>query len=198
MWLSLKLNIILPGKSYVMKKLILIACSFLFVLATQAQITKAELTATGLTCAMCSNAINSSLKELSYVDKVVVDIKKSEYRITFKEGAAVSIDGLKQAVEDAGFSVGKLNLVASFDNVTVANDAHVNYQGNALHFLATKNQTLNGEKTFTVVDKGFVTDKQFKKYAAATKMSCVQTGKAAGCCVDDNIKVGTRIYHVTI
>lgn len=181
-----------------MKRIIFIACSFLFVLATQAQIKKAELTATGLTCAMCSNAINVALKDLSYVDKVVVDIKKSEYRITFKEGADISIDGLKNAVEDAGFSVGKLNITASFDNVAIANDAHVSYKGNTLHFLDTKNQTLNGEKSFTVVDKGFVTDKQFKKYAAATKMSCVQTGKAAGCCVDDDIKEGSRIYHVTI
>lgn len=181
-----------------MKKIIFIACSLLLVVAAQAQIKKAELTATGLTCAMCSNAINSALKELPYVDKIVVDIKQSQYRISFKEGSDVSIDGLKQAVEDAGFSVGKLNVTANFDNVAVSNDAHISYAGTTLHFLETKNQTLNGEKSFTVVDKGFVTDKQFKKYAAATKMSCVQTGKAANCCVDDKVKEGSRIYHVTI
>jgi hypothetical protein len=48
------------------------------------------------------------------------------------------------------------------------------------------------------VDKDFVTAKQFKKISSATKMSCLQTGKAASCCEKEGIPADTRIYHATI
>jgi hypothetical protein len=57
---------------------------------------------------------------------------------------------------------------------------------------------LNGEKTITMVDKDFVTAKEFRKYSAATKMKCILTGKAASCCEKEGLPAGTRIYHVTI
>ena len=72
------------------------------------------------------------------------------------------------------------------------------YNGNVYHFLKVNDQVLTGERTLTVVDKNFLTPKEFKKYAAVTKMSCLQTGKAAPCCIKDGITANTRIYHVTI
>ena len=62
-----------------------------------AQFSKATLQATGLTCAMCSNAINKALMEVPFVQSVRSDIKNSAFNIVFKEGAAVNIDALKQA-----------------------------------------------------------------------------------------------------
>ncbi|HKP33016.1 MAG TPA: heavy metal-associated domain-containing protein, partial [Chitinophagaceae bacterium] len=163
-----------------------------------AQFKSARLQAAGLTCAMCTKAIYQSLKELSFVDNIDTDIKNSEFIVSFKKGMNADPDVMKKAVEDAGFSVSKLKLTGDFDNVKVSNDAHVNISGKTYHFLNTTDQTLNGEKTFTIVDKYFVTTKEFKKYSAATKMMCVQTGKAESCCAKDGITANTRIYHVTI
>jgi copper chaperone CopZ len=181
-----------------MKKLFLIVMIGIMGLQSKAQFTKANLQATGLTCAMCSNAINKALQKVPFVQSVRPDIKNSAFEIVFKPGQHVDIDALKFAVEDAGFSIGTLKLTGSFDNVKIANDEHVKIGTDNFHFLNVSSQVLNGEKTITMVDKDFVTAKEFRKYSAATKMKCIQTGKAASCCEKEGLPAGTRIYHVTI
>ena len=181
-----------------MKKLLMILAIALTALSSNARFTAATLQATGLTCAMCSNAINKALLKVPFVESVKSDIKNSSFAIVFKEDTQVDIDALKNAVEDAGFSVGSLKLTGNFNEVKIAADEHVKIGNDNFHFLNVKSQVLNGEQSITVIDKNFVTEKQFKKYSTATKMSCLQTGKAASCCVKDGIPSGTRIYHVTI
>lgn len=181
-----------------MKKIVLILVAALFVIQTNAQFTKATLQATGLTCAMCSNAINKALQKVSFVESVKSDIKNSSFNIVFKQNAEVNIDALKDAVEDAGFSVGSLKMTGNFTDVKIAADEHVKIGKENFHFLDVTDQTLNGEKTITVVDKNFVTAKQFKKICSLTKMPCVQTGKSAECCSKGGVATGARIYHVTI
>lgn len=183
-----------------MQKIIIFVITFLMLSrSSHAQFSKAKLQATGLTCALCSNAINKAVKQLPFVDNVQSDIKNSAFDISFKNGENIVIDDIKKAVEDAGFSVGSLNITGNFENIAVEKDKHVQIGNNIFHFLSTDAQTLSGEKTITIVDKDFLSAKQFKKIAGASKMSCVQTGKAGGsCCSKDGIKEGARIYHVTI
>ncbi len=181
-----------------MKKLLLILIIALSAAPSQAQFTKATLQATGLTCAMCSNAINKALQKVPFVETIKSDIKNSAFTMAFKADTQVDIDALKDAVEDAGFSIGSLMLTGSFSETKIEKDQHIKIGNENFHFLNVNSQVLNGEQTITVVDKNFVTEKQFKKHSSATKMSCMQTGKAASCCVKDGISAGERVYHVTI
>lgn len=181
-----------------MKKLFFIVLIAFLGLSSQAQFTKATLQATGLTCAMCSNAINKALVKVPFVESVKADIKNSAFHMVFKQGQKVEIDALKDAVEDAGFSVGSLQLTGNFSDIKVENDKHITIDNEVFHFLNTTEQVLNGEKTITVVDKDFLTARQFKKLSSTTKLSCVQTGKTATCCVKDGVPADTRVYHVTI
>lgn len=181
-----------------MKKLLIVVVIALLGTTVNAQFTKATLQATGLTCAMCNNAINKALQKVDFVESVKSDIKNSAFNIVFRSGAAVNIDALKEAVEDAGFSVGSLKLTGTFTDMKIAADQHIKVGEATFHFLEVTEQTLNGEQTITVVDKNFVSAKQFKKISATTKMACVQTGKAGDCCSKEGIDAGTRVYHVTI
>lgn len=181
-----------------MKTIKILAVLLVMATASQAQFKSARLQAAGLTCAMCTKAINEALDQLTFVESLDVDIKNSEFIMDFKDGAEVDPDALKKAVEDAGFSVAKLRLTGNFNNVKLEKDTHVNIEGKTFHFLNANNQTLNGEMTITVVDKYFVSAKDFKKHAAATTMHCVQTGKAESCCPKEKVALNTRIYHVTI
>jgi copper chaperone CopZ len=181
-----------------MKTLLLAIAIMVFAMSSQAQFSRATLQATGLTCAMCSNAINKALQAVPFIETVRSDIKNSAFSIVFKTGSEVDIDAIKKAVEDAGFSVGSLKLTGQFKDVKVANDQHVKIGNANFHFLDVKDQMLNGESTITIVDKDFVTAKQFKKFSAATKMACVKTGKAGNCCTKDGMSAESRIYHVTI
>lgn len=167
-------------------------------IATQAQFKSASLQAAGLTCAMCTKAINKALEQVPFVQQVKVDIKTSSFLMQFKEGVPVDFDAMKKAVEDAGFSVAKLKVTGQFDKVEVQNDTHVQIDGKTFHFLNVGKQTLQGEKSITLVDKDYVSAKEFKKYSAATSMGCVKTGKAQACCTKEGIAADSRIYHVTI
>ena len=181
-----------------MKKLIIISIFAFSGIALKAQFKNAILQASGLTCAMCTKAINTSLEELSFIGSVKADIKNSAFNIVFKPGIAVDIDALKKAVEDAGFSVAKLKLSGTFLNLAVKNDEHVQLNGKTFHFINVKDQTLDGDNMITIIDKNFLTAKEFKKYSAATGMDCIQPGRRVDCCQKGGTGGNSRIYHATI
>ena len=165
---------------------------------SNAQITQVSLQASGLTCSMCSKAVKNALEGVSFVDKVDVDIKNQQYNLSFKQGALVDFDVLGKAVEEAGFSVAKMRVTAAVNKLEVEKDSHIQIGNQYFHFLNVKDKELNGAVSFDLVDKHFVSAKQFKKYASLSKMECVQTGKAARCCTNDKVAGETRIYHAII
>lgn len=181
-----------------MKNLLLILVVLFASLNSKAQFNSASVTAAGLTCAMCTKAIYNSLKEINGVSAVDADIKSSEFRIKFKDGANIDPDALKAAVEDAGFSIAKLKLTGNFNNVDISNDAHVKIDGRVYHFLKVADKPLNGNQTITLVDKNFLPAKEFKKYNSSTNHPCVETGKAEECCAKAGAEHHSRIYHVTL
>lgn len=176
--------------------------SFLFILFlstnVEAHFTGASLQASGLTCSMCSKAVKNALEKVNFVEKVQVDIKNQQYNMTFKQNANVDFDALSKAVEDAGFSVANLKVNANVNNVKLTKDAHIKIDNKYFHFLNAGGKTLNGNTSFTIVDKQFVSAKDFKKHSTASKMECLKTGKAAKCCEAENIAAQTRIYHAVI
>ncbi len=179
-----------------MKKIIFFLIIAIGAMQANAQFSKATLQANGLTCALCSNAINKSLQKVGFVESVKSDIKNTAFNIQFKQGSEVNVDQIRKAVEEAGFSVGSLKLTGDFNNLKVENDKHHKIGNANFHFVNIKDQVLNGEQTITIVDKNFVSDKTFKAMKAATKKDCINTGKASHCCSD--VAQGARIYHTTI
>lgn len=179
-----------------MKKIVGLFAILLVTVQLNAQFTRATLQATGLTCAMCSNAINKALQAKPFVQSVRSDIKNSAFNIVFKENVDVDIDEIRKAVEDAGFGIGSLKLTGNFKDVKIGEDMHAEVEKIHFHFLNVSKPVLDGEQTITVVDKDFLTAKQFKKFSHAANMECIQTGKAGACC--KGVAAGTRIYHVTM
>lgn len=166
--------------------------------AAQAQVTRASLQASGLTCSMCSKAVKQALDGVSFVEKVQVDIKNQQYNLTFKPGAVVDFDALSQAVKDAGFSVAALKVTARVDGLTAQKDEHLKIGSQYFHVLNASGQSLSGETTFSIVDRDFVSAKESKKWSTASKMACVKTGHAASCCAKDALAAKSRVYHVII
>jgi copper chaperone CopZ len=181
-------------------KNIIIIIALLWSIPSFSQIKSASLTASGLTCSMCSKAIYKKLEKIPFVKSVTADVEKSSYSIQFKDGANVVIDDILKAVQDAGFSVASMQVTAHFSNDEVFNDAHIEVGGSTFHFLNVPKQTLNSDKTVTILDKNYVSQSDRKKYAAYTKMKCFETGYMASCCPSGHGDHGThkRVYHVTL
>lgn len=143
-----------------MKKIYLMMASMImmFSITGNAQIVKAEIRATGLTCSMCSNAINKQLKALPEVSNVDTDLNTNTFTVTFKEGNELSPKTLKEKVEKAGFFIGSLVLTAKAETINKSPYILVNDKKNDA-----------AEVQFQVVDKGYVTEKEFKKLSKSYK-----------------------------
>jgi copper chaperone CopZ len=186
-------------KSAIMKKVSFLITFLSIAFISSAQFTKTELQASGLTCSMCSNAINKALKTLPFVASVSTDLNKNMFTITYKDGQPVDFDAVRKKVEGAGFSVANMWVYANMNNLAITNNEHVSLGGLNLHFMHVKDQTLQGEKKLRVIDKSFVSSKEFKTFSAYTSMPCYQNGVMADCCAKTgSAKASKRIYHVTI
>jgi copper chaperone CopZ len=132
-------------------------------MGTKAQVSKVTLQAAGLTCSMCSNAINKALKSLDCVADVDADIKTYSFEISFKPNSVVDFDQVRKKVEKAGFSVTSFIAIIHFDNVTVKNSEPVLIGNQTFLFTNTRDQLLNGDKPVKVLNPGFVSIKENKR-----------------------------------
>lgn len=123
-----------------------------------AQISKAEIIATGLTCSMCSNAINKQLKSLPEVVNVETDLNTNTFSVTLKEDNTLSPKVFKDKVEKAGFFIGSLIVTTKSETIK---------QGD--YVLVNNASSTNPEVQIQVLDKGYVTEKEFKKLSKSFK-----------------------------
>lgn len=130
----------------------------MFSMKSNAQIVKAEIRATGLTCSMCSNAINKQLKALPEVISVETDLNTNTFTVTLKEVNELNPKVFKEKVEKAGFFIGSLVVTAKSETIT-----------KSPYILVGKNSGFGSEVQFQVVDKGYVTEKEFKKISKSYK-----------------------------
>jgi copper chaperone CopZ len=179
-----------------MKKIILMLALMVGFINSDAQISSASLTASGLTCSMCSKSIYKALSQLDAVQSVSVDLDKSVFTINFKPNVIITPDDIKKAVTDAGFAVASLKITANFPATEVENDKHIQFEGATYHLLNVSKKSISGVITFTVLDKNFVTNAEFRRNKKFTKMKCYETGRAESCC-HSGVAPGSRIYHIT-
>ncbi|MFM6954363.1 MAG: heavy-metal-associated domain-containing protein [Sphingobacteriaceae bacterium] len=156
-------------------------------LYTQAQVSKAEIQVSGLTCSLCQLATQKAVRTLDFVADIQPDLNKNIFIITFKSGKTVKPDLLAKKVKGAGFSVSKLVLTYSFSKLKISNGTTFTYGGASFSFMNVSGQTLDGPTRITLLDKDFVSAGTYKKLAATADES-YQTGKTNG----------TRNYHISL
>lgn len=142
-----------------------LAVTFLVLLTSiksYSQITKAEIIATGLTCSMCSNAINKQLKSMTEVDSIDTDLNTNTFTIHFKENTLLQPKVLKNAVEKAGFFVGSMVLTMKIDAQKIE-DNSIKIENGTFVFIDSKNPISDNMASYQVMDKGFITQKEYKK-----------------------------------
>lgn len=125
---------------------------------TNAQILKAEIRATGLTCSMCSNAINKQLKTIPEVVNVQTDLNTNTFTVTLSKGNTLTPKVFKEKVEKAGFFIGSLVLTTNAE--TIKKGAYV---------LVNNSLNNSAEVQIQILDKGYVTEKEFKKLSKSLK-----------------------------
>ena len=156
------------------------------------QISAVEMRVTGLTCSMCSQATEKSLRTLSYVANVNPDLNKNLFVLTFKKDGTVNLDQLQKKVKDAGFSVGNLTATLNFSQAKVDEDGQVVVGANVYRFANVKGKVLNGPIKVNVIDKNFISNAAFKQKVNELKLDSYASGTG----IVNGKK--TRIYHLSI
>lgn len=134
-------------------KSILVLFTFLLCSITGlTQISKIEIRTIGLTCSMCSNAILKQLETIPEVDSLETDLNTSTFIITLKKGSNLNLQIIKDKVEKAGFFVGKFIVTAAHKAIM-----------NSAFIVLNQMPKSNAEIKFQVLDKGYVTEKEYKK-----------------------------------
>jgi len=152
-----------------MKKILTLSIILLVSAIANAQIIRAELTATGLTCSMCSKATYKQLTSIPEVENVEPDLNNTAFILFFKSGSAVNISNIKEKVEEAGFAVGELLVVFNFKNQQAENNKTFTLDNSIYTFMDTKPGNLAGEVKVKILDKGFVVEKEYKKLSKLIK-----------------------------
>lgn len=140
------------------KATFLVAVITLITVTANAQISKAAISATGLTCSMCSNAINKQLKTIPNVQNVEVDLNTNTFIVTMNDDNSITPLTFKQKVEDAGFFIGQLELTMTSE--TAKKQPYIIVENGAVK---------DGNLKFKVLDEGYVTAKEFKKLSKSYK-----------------------------
>lgn len=141
-----------------------IACLILMTsVESYSQISKAEIMATGLTCSMCSNAINKQLKATIGVDSVSTDLNTNTFTVYFKKESKIMPKVLKEGVEKAGFFIGSLIITMPAESLKTEANKTISVNGSTFVLLNEELINSNGETKVRVFDKGYVTQKEHKK-----------------------------------
>lgn len=139
-------------------KVITVLITILYTTIGTAQIAKAEIRATGLTCSMCSNAINKQLKTLPEVVNVETDLNTNTFVVELKDGNTLTPLVFKEKVEKAGFFIG--SLIITVDSDIVLKKPYI---------IVKDSQNMSKQVQIQILDKGFVTEKEFRKLVKSYK-----------------------------
>lgn len=94
-----------------MKKLLWIAL-FTSVSQTAWAVTTIKAEVNGMVCAFCAKGIEKKLNALPQKQAAYVDLQSRIVALQLKDGQEVSDERFKQIIQDAGYSVGKLERVS--------------------------------------------------------------------------------------
>lgn len=147
------------------KKLLLVFVMLFGIMNSYSQISKAEIVATGLTCSMCSNAINKQLKSMPEVEKVMIDLNANTFMVSLKKNNAITPQVLRASIEKAGFFVGSMVLTMDVDNAQLKDHGSFKNVSGTYVFIGNNENTINGTLKLKVLNSGFVTKKEYKQSA---------------------------------
>lgn len=130
-------------------------------LTVQGQFTKADIGVNGLTCSQCSRSVEMSLKRLTFVASVSMDLQDPTAHVIFKRGAAIDPDKLAAAITDAGFAVRDIKVRYEFKEPT--EDACFIYD-KRLYYPVNKSAAPQKSLALLLLGKGMISDTELKKY----------------------------------
>ena len=166
-----------------MKTIRILPILFLLMLAqfnASAQFTSAEIGVDGLTCSACTRSVEMSIRKLSFVDSVAMNLEHTEGTVIFKKNAKVDIEKIAKAVTDAGFSLRSLTASVNVNELKAGNDFCWVYENNTYHFVKMPAaENLSGTIRLKFIGDKYMSKKELKDWKMYMTSNCSE-GAPAG------------------
>jgi cation transport ATPase len=132
-----------------------------------AQFIKADLMASGLTCSMCNLATQKQLQSLHFIDTIIPDLELNAFHIYFNKTQKIDFSQIRKKVEDAGFFIAELKV--TYKNTdTYRYSKPLLFAEDAVFYIDQFDDKKEWQE-FKLIDEGFVTAKENKKYKKIKK-----------------------------
>ena len=135
-----------------------------FSFSASGQILQIALGVDGLTCPMCSRGVEKSLLKLTFIEKVEMDLEKTEATIYVKKNVAVSLNDIVKKVCDAGFSTRFLKIQMNMAMVNQPTPSCLNYGGISYIISGSGKINLTGNVWLRIADKQFMNPREFQAF----------------------------------
>lgn len=130
-----------------------------------AQINKAEIVATGLTCSMCSNAIYKQLQKSPNVDKVETNLNTNTFTVYYTKDNQTKPLEIKESIEKAGFFVGSMIVYLPSESLKSNSKTTLEQDKTTFVFLDGNAKISTNQTKIKILGKGYLTSKDFKKWS---------------------------------
>ncbi|MFN3405279.1 MAG: heavy-metal-associated domain-containing protein [Cytophagaceae bacterium] len=152
-------------------KCLLILLCFVLSGESYAQISQVWIGIDGLTCSLCSNTVDKSLNNLSFVKEVKMDLNENVAKVLLKEGKVADLNMLAQKVKDAGYSVRFLDIDCHFDSLSIDENSTFDFDGKKFVLIDSDKRILNGEIRLKLLGKNFFSRKEYPKWSQKLRSS---------------------------
>lgn len=153
-----------------MKQLFYILLGLFITFNLKAQFISAEFGVDGLTCSACSRNVEMSIRKLTFVKDVQMDIDNTKGLVIFKDSSKASVEKIAKAIIDAGFSVRYMKATFLSDSImNISDNYSFTYNGDTYQFIRTSPLKGKKEIALTFIGKEFLSAKEYKKWKADLK-----------------------------
>lgn len=128
-----------------------------------AQMNKAEVIATGLTCSMCSNAIYKQLQKSPGVEKVETNLNTNTFTVFYKKNNQTKPIDIKDNIEKSGFFIGSLLVYLPSESLKINSKTTLEQDQTSFEVLDGNAKISTNETKLKVFDEGYITAKELKK-----------------------------------
>jgi len=155
------------------------ALFFLGLFTSQAQIFKAYIGIDGFTCSLCALSVEKSIQQLTFVEKISMNLNDNTAEVVFRNNRNISIRQLAKKVSDAGFSVRYIEALVNFGTIYIDNDSAITFDEEQYVFIKVAQQTLNGDHKILFLNKGLISKKEYTRWERWIKSSSKKKSKKA-------------------
>jgi len=156
-----------------MKKVALCLLFLGYFISVSAQFQWVEIGISGLTCSACSRSVEMSLRKVTFIDSIHMNLENTNAKVFFKNDSIVEIEKIAQAVIDAGFSVSYLKAGFIFNNVSISNNYCFSFENNNYQFLVSDSKTLNGKIIVRFIGDKYLSKKELRPWKSKMNKACV-------------------------